>query len=51
MQVLAAREELLGHDHLRVAGTLEKFADLLHQMGHKARAEAMEERAKVIRAK
>ncbi len=50
-QVLIAREDLLGLNHLRVAGTLEKYADLLHQMGHEARARAMEERAKAIRGK
>ena len=49
MRVLAAREELLGRDHPRVASTLESHAALLREMGRGAEAETFAGRARAIR--
>ena len=49
-QVLAAREELLGPSHPRVAATLEKYAALFREVGQVAEAGTLVQRAKVIRA-
>ena len=48
-QALEARRELLGPDHPRTAGTLEKYAMLLRQLERKDEAQNLEKRAAAIR--
>ncbi len=50
-QVLEARQELLGPDHPRTAGTLEKYAMLLRRLERKDEAQNLEKRAAAIREK
>lgn len=50
-QVLEARQELLGTDHPRTAGTLEKYALLLRQLEHEDEAQNLEKRAAMMRWK
>jgi hypothetical protein len=50
-QVLKARQELLGPNHPRVAGTLEKYAKMLHGLKREDEAQSLEERAAVIRGR
>ena len=50
-KALAAREELLGPNHPRLAATLEKYATLLRAVECRAEARATEERAEAMRGK
>ncbi len=48
-KVLQARQELLGPDHPRTAGTLEKYAEMLRGLDREDEAQRLEQRAAVIR--
>ena len=50
-QVLEARQELLGPNHSRTAGTLEQYAKMLRELEREDQAQALEERAAIIRQK
>jgi tetratricopeptide (TPR) repeat protein len=50
-RALQIQKEKLGPEHPEVAENLEKHAILLHKIGQKEKAEELEARAKLIRAK
>ena len=50
-RALAIQEQNLGKEHLDIAITLERYAQLLKKMGLVEQAASLEQRAQAIRAK